>query len=278
MIRTNHQLDAKGLACPMPIVKTKKAITDLEEGQVLEVQATDKGSKADLAAWAKSVGHQYLGTVEEGDVLYHYIRKGSNEPEVEKTFEHTVSLDELGSRDGLILDVREAAEYAFGHLEGAISIPMGELESRLTELNKDQELYVVCRTGKRSDLVAQLLTSKGFNKVYNVLPGMTEWNGKIKKDIYAELIKPNKEAIIAANGGMFDAYKVFNIATAAAASDKEVQIFFTFEGLNLIHKQAMHGLEMPAGKEHFAEGFEKANVPTIPQLVEMAQDLGVKFI
>lgn len=183
MIRTNHQLDAKGLACPMPIVKTKKAITDLEEGQVLEVQATDKGSKADLAAWAKSVGHQYLGTVEEGDVLYHYIRKGSNEPEVEKTFEHTVSLDELGSRDGLILDVREAAEYAFGHLEGAISIPMGELESRLTELNKDQELYVVCRTGKRSDLVAQLLASKGFNKVYNVLPGMNEWNGKIKKEI-----------------------------------------------------------------------------------------------
>lgn len=43
-------------------------------------------------------------------------------------------------------------------------------------------------------------------------------------------------AIIAANGGLFDAYKVFNIATAAAASDQEVSIFFTFEGLNLIHK------------------------------------------
>ena len=88
----------------------------------------------------------------------------------------------------------------------------------------------------------------------------------------------NRVAIIAANGGLFDAYKVFNIATAAAASDKEVAIFFTFEGLNLIHKQGMHGLEMPAGKEHFAEGFEKANVPSIPELVEMAQDLGVKFI
>ena len=87
-----------------------------------------------------------------------------------------------------------------------------------------------------------------------------------------------KVAIIAANGGLFDAYKVFNIATAAAASDKEVQIFFTFEGLNLIHKQGMHALEMPAGKEHFAEGFEKANISSIPQLVEMAQELGVKFI
>ena len=88
----------------------------------------------------------------------------------------------------------------------------------------------------------------------------------------------NKVAIIASNGGLFDAYKVFNIATAAAATDKEVQIFFTFEGLNLINKQAMHALEMPAGKEHFAQGFADANVPSIPQLVEMAQELGVKFI
>lgn len=88
----------------------------------------------------------------------------------------------------------------------------------------------------------------------------------------------NKVAIIAANGGMFDAYKVFNIATAAAASEKEVAVFFTFEGLNLIHKQGMNMLEMPAGKEHFAEGFGKAQVPPIPELVAMAQELGVKFI
>jgi len=87
-----------------------------------------------------------------------------------------------------------------------------------------------------------------------------------------------KTAIIAANGGLFDAYKVFNIATAAAATDHAVQIFFTFEGLNLIHKQGNQQLKMPAGKEHFAEGFAKANVPSIPELIEMAQDLGVKFI
>ncbi len=87
-----------------------------------------------------------------------------------------------------------------------------------------------------------------------------------------------KVAIIASNGGLFDAYKVFNVATAAAATDQEVSIFFTFEGLNLIHKEAYQQLAMPEGKEHFAEGFAKANVPAIPELVEMAQDLGVKFI
>ncbi|MGJ7923244.1 DsrE/DsrF/DrsH-like family protein [Neobacillus sp. LXY-4] len=87
-----------------------------------------------------------------------------------------------------------------------------------------------------------------------------------------------KVAIIASNGGLFDAYKVFNIATAAASMDQEVAIFFTFEGLNLIHKEAYQQLPMPEGKEHFAEGFTKANVPAITELVEIAQDLGVKFI
>ncbi|MCY9694220.1 DsrE/DsrF/DrsH-like family protein [Paenibacillus alginolyticus] len=88
----------------------------------------------------------------------------------------------------------------------------------------------------------------------------------------------NKVAIIASNGGLFDAYKVFNIATASAATDAEVAIFFTFEGLNLIHKEAHHQLPLPSGKEHFAEGFKNANVPSIPELVAMAQELGVKII
>jgi len=87
-----------------------------------------------------------------------------------------------------------------------------------------------------------------------------------------------KVAIIASNGGLFDAYKVFNIATASAATDAEVAIFFTFEGLSLIHKQAQHQLPMPANTEHLAEGFKKANIPNIPDLVAMAQELGVKFI
>lgn len=87
-----------------------------------------------------------------------------------------------------------------------------------------------------------------------------------------------KVAIIASNGGLFDAYKVFNIATASAATDAEVAIFFTFEGLNLIHKQAYQQLQLPAGKEHFAEGLKNANVPSIPELASMAQELGVKII
>lgn len=185
MIKADFQLDAKGLACPMPIVKTKKAIQGLKDGQVLEVIATDKGSKADLAAWSKTVGHQYIGTTEDGDVLYHYIRKCNPEAvdKAEKTFEQTIQNEEVVSRDGVILDVREAAEYAFGHIPGAKSIPMGELANRLNELNKDEEVYVICRTGTRSDLAARQLVEAGFTKVYNVLPGMTEWTGNLKKEV-----------------------------------------------------------------------------------------------
>jgi tRNA 2-thiouridine synthesizing protein A len=69
-------LDAKGLACPMPIVKTKKAINELEPGDVLEIHATDKGAKSDLTAWAKSGGHELLKDVEEDDVLNFWIKKG----------------------------------------------------------------------------------------------------------------------------------------------------------------------------------------------------------
>src|SRR5690606_18963899 len=87
-----------------------------------------------------------------------------------------------------------------------------------------------------------------------------------------------KVAIIASHGGLFDAYKVFNIATASAATDAEVAIFFTFEGLNLIHQQAHHQLPLPAGKEHCAGGVTNANIPSIPELLSMAQEMGVKII
>ncbi|AST93606.1 MULTISPECIES: sulfurtransferase TusA family protein [Sutcliffiella] len=182
-LKTDLLLDAKGLACPMPIVKTKKAMNELQAGQVLEVQATDKGSKADLEAWAKSAGHQYLGTIEQGEVLKHYLRKSSNDGTIERKHPNITSNEELEKKldvneNIVVLDVREAAEYAFNHIPNAISIPLGELENRLSELNTTDEIYVVCRTGNRSDLAAQKLAEKGFANVINVVPGMSAWSGK----------------------------------------------------------------------------------------------------
>ncbi|MFB5285133.1 sulfurtransferase TusA family protein [Peribacillus sp. Hz7] len=182
-LKANVILDARGLACPMPIVKTKKAMNNLEEGQVLEVQATDKGSKADMKAWAESSGHQYLGTIEEGEVLKHYLRKSSNDEATEKKHPNVINNEDLEKRleaneNIVIIDVREAAEYAFHHIPDAISISLGELEERINELNKQDEILVVCRTGNRSDLAAQKLAENGFANVINVVPGMSGWTGK----------------------------------------------------------------------------------------------------
>ncbi|MFC0016070.1 MULTISPECIES: sulfurtransferase TusA family protein [Allobacillus] len=68
-------LDAKGLACPMPVVRTKKTIDEIESGQILEVVATDAGSKSDITAWTKSSGHELVDMKEEDGVFYFYIKK-----------------------------------------------------------------------------------------------------------------------------------------------------------------------------------------------------------
>lgn len=68
-------IDCQGLSCPMPIVRTKKAMDGMGAGEVLEVVATDPGSVADVKSWSSRVGHEFLGTVTEGTVFHHYIRK-----------------------------------------------------------------------------------------------------------------------------------------------------------------------------------------------------------
>lgn len=187
-LQVDRTLECEGLSCPMPVIRTKKAIDELNSGKVLEVRATDKGSVADLQGWAKRTGHQYIGLKEENGVFRHYIRKADPAETKEYIqYPHTISLEEvlqkLSSGEKLnLLDVREPAEYAFGHLPGAISIPAGELDKRMVELDLNKEYVVVCRTGNRSDLACQTLAANGFKHVKNVLPGMTGWAGEVEKD------------------------------------------------------------------------------------------------
>jgi tRNA 2-thiouridine synthesizing protein A len=68
-------IDLRGLTCPAPILRTKKAIEELEPGQVLEVWGTDPGTKSDMPAWAKRAGHEFLGFKDEGDFVKFYVRK-----------------------------------------------------------------------------------------------------------------------------------------------------------------------------------------------------------
>lgn len=69
-------LDAQGLNCPMPVVKSKQAIDSLASGEVLEVVATDPGSMSDIEGWADSTdGVELLEQIEGDEVYKHYVRK-----------------------------------------------------------------------------------------------------------------------------------------------------------------------------------------------------------
>jgi tRNA 2-thiouridine synthesizing protein A len=68
-------VDARGLSCPMPIVKTAQAVKSLASGQLLEVLATDPGSTKDFTAWAKATGNGLVEQTVEGGVYRFVLRK-----------------------------------------------------------------------------------------------------------------------------------------------------------------------------------------------------------
>ena len=77
MTTQNHdkELDARGLSCPLPILKTKQALNDLASGQVLKVVATDPGSIKDMQAFANQTGNPLVSQAEQGKEYVFFLRK-----------------------------------------------------------------------------------------------------------------------------------------------------------------------------------------------------------
>ena len=76
----------------------------------------------------------------------------------------------------LVLDVREPEELAIASFPDALHIPMGDIPSRLTELDPDRAVVVLCHHGIRSAQVAGYLSRMGFEHVYNLVGGIDEWS------------------------------------------------------------------------------------------------------
>lgn len=75
MIEFAKDLDAKGLNCPLPILKTKKALAEMASGQILRVQATDPGSVRDFQAFAKQTGNELVQQDKDGDVFTFFMKR-----------------------------------------------------------------------------------------------------------------------------------------------------------------------------------------------------------
>ena len=69
------EVDTRGLNCPLPILKAKKALAGMQSGQVLKVVATDTGSVRDFAAFAKQTGHELLSQTTEGSDFVHVLKR-----------------------------------------------------------------------------------------------------------------------------------------------------------------------------------------------------------
>jgi tRNA 2-thiouridine synthesizing protein A len=74
-IEFNLEVDAIGMNCPLPILRTKKALATMQSGEVLKVKATDSGAAHDFPAFAKQTGNEILSSTTEGDVLVFFLKR-----------------------------------------------------------------------------------------------------------------------------------------------------------------------------------------------------------
>uniref|UniRef100_A0A831UEU0 Rhodanese-like domain-containing protein n=1 Tax=Geobacter metallireducens TaxID=28232 RepID=A0A831UEU0_GEOME len=78
-------------------------------------------------------------------------------------------------KNAFLLDVRTPAEFRQGRLQGAVLIPISEVERRLGEIPRNRPVVVYCAVGSRSGLVAGFLAQKGYREVYNMADGIVGW-------------------------------------------------------------------------------------------------------
>lgn len=81
----------------------------------------------------------------------------------------------------LIIDVREPWEFAEGHVPGSVLKPVGQIRSWAAQLNKQDEILLICRTASRSAMAYQYLNSMGFTNLKNVSGGIITWRGKVTR-------------------------------------------------------------------------------------------------
>jgi TusA-related sulfurtransferase len=74
-MQVDKEIDTRGLNCPLPILKAKKALAEIESGQVLKVVATDPGSVRDFQAFARQTGHELVEQTSSGDEFVHCLKK-----------------------------------------------------------------------------------------------------------------------------------------------------------------------------------------------------------
>jgi len=85
------------------------------------------------------------------------------------------------NKTAIIIDVRTPTEYQEGHIPDVANIPLDQITNRMSEIPKDKNVLLICRSGKRSGQGTSLLRNNGFNNVHNITEGMNGWTGPVVK-------------------------------------------------------------------------------------------------
>jgi glyoxylase-like metal-dependent hydrolase (beta-lactamase superfamily II)/rhodanese-related sulfurtransferase len=176
--RTNDQFDEAHIAGALSTsaydtgFATKVSRVAPEGVEIIVVGGSD-GDERDAAELLAAVGIEVRGFLEGGMTAWRMEERPVQRIEL-------IDPDELASRVAgpeppLVLDVRNAAEYAGEHIPGSLHIPYGDLAGRFDELPRDRPIAAICRGGKRSGLAASILQREGFADVVHVGQGVGVW-------------------------------------------------------------------------------------------------------
>ncbi|MBP1966659.1 rhodanese-like domain-containing protein [Paenibacillus aceris] len=90
--------------------------------------------------------------------------------------------DEIkGNSNHILIDVREPGEVKQGYIPGAVNIPLSQMKHRVGEIQKNDRVYLYCRSGMRSKQAAKILKKNGFNELSHLQGGIMSWKGKLTK-------------------------------------------------------------------------------------------------
>jgi len=196
------EVDCSGLTCPGPLNAMIKSLETLPKKRKLKVYATDPGFKSSVEAYSKlneavnliSLGKQegkliailekIQPIVEETVPIKKKTRaeiRGPYAPSISDIrFEELYERLDTEDEPPLLVDVRTPQEYYGGHIKNTRLLPLGDLLSNTDVINEfiDKEIVVICHSGSRSMMAAQILARAGFKDIRNLTGGMMLWHRK----------------------------------------------------------------------------------------------------
>lgn len=176
--RTNEQFDESHIAGALSTsaydtgFATKVSRVAPRDAELIVIAASD-GDERNAAELLAAVGLQVRGFLEGGMTAWRSEDRPVQRIELIDPNQLAERLD--APHPPLVLDVRNAAEFAVEHIPGSLHIPYGDLGQRLGELPPDQPIATICRGGKRSGLAASILQREGFDDIVHVGQGVGTW-------------------------------------------------------------------------------------------------------